>query len=506
MTAKTRLVDAVKAVVDPVTGRIDLTAAGSTIPRYEFTRPRGPSQTQVGAQIVDWGSIATTGSAGTTATSTSFIRGSSLGYSITVTAGGNGRIRVGTSGSPLAIDATKINGLGLYLYNPQSVARNLTIYLTQTADSYTVYSFAGISVLPGGGYYSLNRGAFDTNKTGGGFPWASGALNQIQLTATLNGAGDTSAFQTGETIYIGGIFINPRIDTKAKFLIWTDDGKDSNIVPAATSIAGGDGVSRRHSFQSLVASYGLTYSACIIGSSLGNTNYLTVDQMLSLQASGVMIANHCRHFGSSSEIANSTIGDGLRVLGPYGYGLSPAGEKVLSYGTVKNDTSLIASEISDNITYLESLGVTTAGHFVLPEGGLDSYVCAALDEISKVRSVRGTGSSRATHGWAQYGFKNNASNGQQWQGKKPYWGGGIQLDLAAHMATATIQAWVDDVITSGGVGNAFLHDFNHTDQGGGLYADQATKDLCAYLVTKSSQIDVVTPEQVLNTMPYVQVD
>lgn len=489
-----------------LTGAVGLAIGEKNVDGASLTRSARPTQSQIGAQIVDWGSTPATGGAGTTATSAQFIRGSSLGYAITVTAGGNGRIRAGSAATPLGVDATKINGIGLYLYNPQPVARNLAVYITQTADSYAVFSVASITVRPGAGYYTINRGAFDANKTGGGFVWTSGTLAQIQFTAAMNGAGDTLAFQTGETLYLGGVFINPRVGNKAKFMLWTDDGKNSNIIPAATSIAGGDGVSRRHSFQSLVASYGLTYSACIIGRLLGATNYMTVDQMLSLQDAGVMIANHCRNFASSSEIAGSTVGDGMRALGPYGYNLAPVGPKVLSYGTVQNDTSLIASEITDNIAYLESLGVSTAGHFVLPEGGFDQYVCAALDSLDGVLSVRGTGADRAVVGWAQYGFKNAAANGQQWRSKKPFWGGGLQLDISAHASTAVIQAWVDAVIASGGIGNAFLHDFSHTDLGGGLYSDQATKDLCAYLVTKESQIDVVTPRDLLNSIPYVQCD
>lgn len=463
--------------------------------------PRYPSQLQLGAQIVDWGTATASSGLGTTGTTTQFLRGSSQGYSITVT-GAGGRIRVATP----ALAGTAVKQIGLFLYNPQSTTRALTVYLTKTAGTYTAFSSAGIAVRPGAGYYTLNRGAFDLGQTGGGFVFATDTLAEIQLTATVNGAGDTLAFATGETVMIGGVFVNPRVDTKAKFMIWSDDGKNSNIIPAATSIAGADGVSRRHSFASFLSTYGFTYSACIIGRQLGETNYLTADQVRALQAMGVMIANHCRNFGTSSEVSGSTVGDGMRVLGPYGYALSPAGEKVLSYGTVKNDTSLIVSEIQDGIAYLESLGVYTGGHFVLPEGGFDQYVCSALDSISAVRSVRGTGNGRISNGWAQYGFKNGAANGQNWRSSKPFWGGGIQLDLAANAATAYIQAYVDAVEASGGIGQAFLHDFNHTDLGGGLYSDQATKDLCDYLVTKASTIDVVTPETIWQTMPYMQVD
>jgi phage terminase large subunit len=34
-----------------------------------------------------------------------------------------------------------------------------------------------------------------------------------------------------------------------------------------------------------------------------------------------------------------------------------------------------------------------------PEGGFDQYVCSALDSISAVRSVRGTGNGRISNGW-----------------------------------------------------------------------------------------------------------
>lgn len=464
-------------------------------------QPRYPSQLQLGAQIVDWGSATASNGLGTTGTTTSFLRGSSLGYSITVT-GAGGRIRVATP----AIAGTAIKQLGIFLYNPGTTTRALTVYLTKTAGTYTAFSSAGIAVRPGAGYYTLNRGAFDLGQTGGGFVFATDTLAEIQLTATVNGAGDTLAFATGETVMIGGVFVNPRVDTKAKFMIWSDDGKASNIVPASTSIAGADGVSRRHSFASFVSTYGFNYSACIIGKQLGETNYLTVAQVQALQSMGVMIANHCRNFGTSSEVGGTSVGDGMRALGPYGYALSPAGEKVLSYGTIKNDSSLIISEIQDGIDYLEGIGVYTGGHFVLPEGGFDQYVCSALDSIQAVRSVRGTGTGRITNGWAQYGFKNGASAGQNWRSKKPFWGGGIQLDLAANAATATIQAYVDQVEEAGGIGQAFLHDFNHADLGGGLYSDQATKDLCAYLATKSSTIDVVTPETLLQSLPVMQVD
>ncbi len=461
---------------------------------------RFPSQSQIGTQIVDWGIATTSSGLGTTGTTTSFLRGSSQGYSITVT-GAGGRIRVATP----AIAGTAIKQIGLFIYNPGSTTRALTVYLTKTAGTYTAFSSAGIAVRPGAGYYTLNRGAFDLGQTGGGFVFATDTLAEIQLTATVNGAGDTLAFATGETVMIGGIFMNPRVDTKAKFMIWSDDGKNSNIIPA-TTIAGADGVSRKHSYASFLSTYGFTYSASIIGRQLGKTNYMTADQVRALQSMGVMIANHCRNFATSSEVSGSTLGDGMRVLGPYGYALAPAGEKTLSYGTVKNDTSLIVSEIQDQIDYLESLGVVTGGHFVLPEGGFDRYVCDAIDSISDVRSVRGTGNGRISNGWAQYGFKNGATLGQNWRSKKPFWGGGIQLDLAANAATAYIQDYVDEVIKSGGIGMAFLHDFNHTDLGGGLYSDTATKDLCDYLVTNSESIDVVTPEDIWQSMPDMQVD
>lgn len=486
-------------IAESADGSQSVVDGAGIVPR--LTTSRFPSQSQIGNQIIDWASAVTNSGLGTTGTTTSFLRGSSQGYSITVT-GAGGRIRVATP----ALAGTAVKQIGLFLYNPQSTTRALTVYLTKTAGTYTAFSSAGIAVRPGAGYYTLNRGAFDLGASGGGFAWATDTLAEMQLTLTNNGAGDTLAFATGESLMFGGIFINPKVDTKAKFLLWSDDGKNSNIVPAATSIAGGDGVSRRHSLASFISSYGFTYSACIIGSQLDQTNYLTTAQMLTLQSMGVMIANHCRHFGTSSEVSGSTTGDGLRVLGPYGYGLSPAGEKVLSYGTVKNDNSLIVSEIQDQITFLEALGVTTAGHFVLPEGGFDQYVCSALDSIDKVKTVRGIGTQRITNGWSQFGFKNNAANGQNWRGKKYFLGGGVQLDVAATAATATIQAYVDDVITAGGIGQAFLHDFNHTDLGGGLYSDTATKDLCDYLVTKASTIDVVTPETIWQTMPYMQVD
>lgn len=462
---------------------------------------RFPSQSQIGNQIIDWGSAVTNSGLGTVGTTSSFLRGASLGYSVTVT-GAGGRIRVATP----ALVGTAIKQFGLFLYNPGSTTRALTVYLTKTAGSYSAFSSAAIAVRPGAGYYSLNRGAFDLGASGGGFAWATDTLAEMQLTLTNNGAGDTLAFATGESLIFGGIFINPKVDTKAKFLLWSDDGKNSNIVPAATSIAGGDGVSRKHSIASFISSYGFTYSACIIGSQLDQTNYLTTAQMLTLQSMGVMIANHCRHFGSSTEIANSTIGDGLRVLGPYGYGLSPAGEKVLSYGTVKNDNSLIVSEIQDQITFLEALGVTTAGHFVLPEGGFDQYVCSALDSIDKVKTVRGIGTQRITNGWSQYGFKNSATFGQNWRAKKYFLGGGVQMDVDATATQAIIEAYVDDVITAGGIGQSFIHDFNHTDLGSGRYSDTAQKYLCDYLVTKASQIDVVTPETLWNTLPYAQID
>lgn len=484
---------------------LGLNGSGDVVRQSALAGLRFPSQKQLGAQIIDWGSVATTGGLGTTATTTSFLRGSSVGYSITVT-GAGGRIRAGTVGAPLAITGSLIKQLGIFVYNPGTTTRALTIYLTKTADTYTAFSNAVIAIRPGAGYYTINRGAFDLGATGGGFAWATDTLNQIQFTATVAGAGDTSAFQTGESVYIGGVFMNPCIDTKAKFCIWSDDGKNSNIVPASTSIAGGDGISRKHSIASFVASYGYSYTACIIGSQLGQTNYLTVDQMLALQNMGVVIANHCRHFSTASEVSGSTTGDGLRVLGPYGYALSPAGPKTLSYGTVQNDTSLIVSEISDNIAYLESLGVFTGGHFVLPEGGFDQYVCAALDSIAKVRTVRSIGPGRISNLWAQYGFKNNAANGQNWRSRKPFFAGGLQLDVSTYAATATIQAYVDEVIAAGGVGNAFLHDFNHTDLGGGLYSDQALKDLCDYLATKSATIDVTTPEALWQAMPFMQVD
>jgi hypothetical protein len=420
--------------------------------------------------------------------------------------GAGGRIRAGTAAAPLAITGTLIKQIGFWAYNPGTTTRAVTVYLTKTAGTYTAYSNAVVAVRPGAGYYTLNRGAFDLGQTGGGFAWATDTLAQIQFTATVNGAGDTLAFATGETVYLGGVFLNPKVADKPKFMIWSDDGKNSNIIPAATSIAGGDGISRKHSYCSFIGSYGFTYSACIIGSQLGQTNYLTTAQMLALQSMGVMIANHCRNFGSASEVSGSTVGDGLRVLGPYGYALSPAGPKTLSYGTVVNDATFIKSQIEDQITYLDSLGVSTGGHFVLPEGGFDQYVCAAIDSIAKIRTVRGIGTGRISNAWAQYGFKNNAANGQNWRSKKAFLGGGIQLDLAATAATATIQAYVDEVIDAGGIGQAFLHDFNHTDLGGGLYSDQATKDLCDYLVTKSSLIDVITPEQLWQSMPVMQVE
>lgn len=462
---------------------------------------RFPTQQQIGTQMIDWAAATVSNTLGTAATTTTFIRGASLGYSITVT-GAGGRARVATP----ALAGTAIKQIGFFLYNPGTTARALTVYLTKTAGSYSAYSSATIAVLPGAGFYTINRGGFDLGASGGGFAWATDTLAEMQLTLTNNGAGDTLAFATGETLMFGGIYFNSRVAEKAKFLIWSDDGKNSNIIPAATSIVGGDGVSRRHSLASMISSYGYTYSACIIGSQLDQTNYLTTAQMLALQSMGVMIANHCRHFGTSSEVSGSTVGDGMRVLGPYGYSLSPAGEKVLSYGTVKNDTSLIMSEIRENIEFLASLGVTTGGHFVLPEGGFDQYVCSALDSIAEVRTVRGIGMQRITNGWSQYGFKNGAANGQSWRGSKMYLGGGLQLDVAATAATATIQAYVDDVITAGGIGQAFLHDFNHTDLGGGLYSDQATKDLCDYLAAKTSQIDVVTPDVLWNTLPHVQID
>ena len=489
-------------IVNPVTpNAADAAAVVGAVMRYRPLGSRFPSQAQIGAQIVDWGSATTSSGLGTTGTTTSFVRGSSVGYSITVT-GAGGRIRVATP----ALAGTAIKQLGFFLYNPGTTTRALTVYLTKTAGTYTAFSSAGIAVRPGAGYYTLNRGAFDLGQTGGGFSFALDTLAEIQLTATVNGAGDTLAFATGETVMIGGIFVNPRVDTKAKFMIWSDDGKNSNIVPASTSITGADGISRRHSYSSFLSTYGFTYTACIIGAQVGQTNYLTADQIKALQSAGVVIANHCRNFSSSSEVSGATVGDGLRVLGPYGYGLSPAGEKTLSYGTIRNDTSLIVAEIQNGIDYLESLGVSTGGHFVLPEGGFDQYVCSALDSISRVRSVRGTGNGRISNGWAQYGFKNGAANGQNWRSKKPFWGGGIQLDLAANAATAYIQAYVDEVIAAGGIGQAFLHDFNHTDLGGGLYSDTATKDLCDYLATKSSVIDVVTPEDLWQTMPDMQVD
>ena len=459
--------------------------------------PKYPSQKQIGYQIVDWASVATTGALGTTATQSSFVHGCSLGYGITVT-GAGGRIRAGTTGAPLGI--TGIKQIGLFLYNPQPVTRCLTLYLTGTADSYTNYSNAGIAVRPGWGYYTLNRGAFDLSKTGSGFSWA-GSLAQIQFTATLNGAGETLAFQTGEAIQIGGVFVNPKCADKAKFLIWSDDGKNTNIVPGSTTVTGGDGVARKHSIASLVASYGFTYSACIIYELLGQTNYLTVAQMLAMQDMGIMLGNHCNTFSTASVVSGSTTGDGLRVLGPYGYALSPAGPKVLSFGTVQNDYSLIASELDSCYRNLKAQGVETAGHIVLPEGGIDQYVVAAIESLGWVKSVRGVGPSRISNGWSQYGFKNSAAHGQMWTGSCHYYPGGIQLDSATYAATATIQAYVDEVETAGGIGTSFMHDFNHTDLGGGLYSDTALNDLLTYLATKTATIDVVAPEQLYHQMP-----
>ncbi len=467
------------------------------IPNADRPLPTPPSQKQIGAQIVDWASVATANPAGTTGTQTEFTRGASLGYSITVT-GSGGRIRAGAAGAPLGI--TGIRQIGMFLHNPQPVARALSVYLTNVVDSYTNFSIAIIAVRPGWGFYTLNRGAFDLGKTGTGFDWTA-ALAQMQLTTTINGAGDTSAFQLGEELQIGGIFMNPSVGAKAKFCLWSDDGKNSNIIPGATAITGGDGVPRKHSIASLVASYGMSYSAGIIFNLLGQANYLTVDQMLALQDMGVMIGNHCNTFGSASVVAGAQTGDGLRVLGPYGYALAPAGEKLLSFGTVKNDNSLIKSELQQCYENLDALGVSTAGHIVLPEGGFDQHVSDAIDSLPWARSVRSIGSGRINNLWTAYTFKNASSNGQMWKGKTHFYAGGIQLDNPATAATAAIQAYVNEVELSGGVGCAFMHDFNHADLGGGLYSDTALNTLLAYLATKTATIDVVTPEQLWAELP-----
>ena len=490
-------------------GNAMLTAAQAAAVVGGMPVARRMSPAQQGYQIFDPGNYSASyfgGKLGTHAVDTTNHRGASAGYKITVT-GAGGRVDLGTTGFPLSTATSGLKNIGIWLHSDAAVPRSMTLYICNVVSSFTNAGSLTLGVVPGWAFYIMPRFAWAQSAAGTGFDWTATGITTIRVIPGGAGIGDLSTFQTGESLTIGGVYVNA--PAKAKFMLNFDDGAAVLFKNTGVSIAGGDGATRAHSAASLVQSYGFPFTVYMIGSFVGTSTYATVDMLKAARDMGGVIGSHCNTLSTSAGFPSVDGNSGLRVLGPYGYAKAGAGYTWLGQPVVNNDTSIYA-EVEAGISAMAALGFAdTAGHFALPEGGYDSYVCSALDR-TRVLTVRGVSMSRTgtpdnAHSLG-YGIPGGVggyiaqSTKHTVTSKKPWITTGIQCDGTKTIANIT--AYVDDVITNGAVGTGFTHSFNSTDQGSGETYATRLKALLAYLAANTATIEVVSVDDWYKTLPW----
>lgn len=382
--------------------------------------------------------------------------------------------------------------IGFWAYKPGTNApAPIRIYFT--ADNFANFSNSNVLIYPGLHFYVI---PLPTGYTGQAFTSGGGSGFTIPGTITKIRIKDTgglpgvaySTMPSGETVEIGDLYLDP-VAPKAKFLIGFDDCKDDLLIPGGTAIEGGDGVSRIHSYVSFVASYGWRTNAYIITGAVGNSGYLSQYALArGRDQFGVIYGAHSHSHPAAADVAGATTNAGMRVLGPYGYGLtSGAGFTASATGlsvTPANDSSAIITDIQTCLDKLTTWGFYDATrHFALPQGGQDKYVNAALESFG-FRSVRNIYEKTPQHQW---GSNTVSVNGFECRSIAENLMSSYQTDPAADPGDSAVQAYIDMIIAYGGIGTNYCHGF-----AGSAVTRTVTKRLCDYLAVRSADIDVVT--------------
>lgn len=479
-------------------GSTSLILPGKSIYVGDISMARRAAATAVATLLVGLGSATASGSNGgaLSATSSAFNPSQSASGKCIYLPYNASRAYVDITTS--IVMGNSLKRLGMWIYKG-GTAPVTALKLYFTGDNFANFSTINIAVYPGLHFYTVpltNGDGVVANPliTGGGtgMPFG-GTCTKIRIKDDNSATGvATPMMSSGDAIEIGDIFSVGA--QKAKFIIGHDDGKYDLIVPGGAVATGGDGVSKLHSYLSFVASYGWRTTVYAIGGGVGNTalGYLTANQLRAARDDwGAIICSHSYSHPAAADVASAATNAGLRLLGPHGYALTAGAAFTCNTTglsvTPTNDYTAILNDIQTGAEKLRKMGFPTAEqHFATPQGGYDLYVNQALDYLG-YKTIRGTVDQLAPI----YGaYTTTGISGYELYNPDNNLFSGIQTDSAA-ISDAAITAYVDMLITVGGVGTNYAHSW-----AGSATARAKTKLLLDYLKVKSDAglIDVVTVE------------
>lgn len=339
----------------------------------------------------------------------------------------------------LGVDNTTFRGVLVEVFNPNSVP---TTFRFEFASGGTrrLYSNLTCDVSPNWQLLwapALHTGpAFITPATD-----AANNIDRIRPQFLLSAQDQEFNHAAGQNLYIGRVWVNP-VQVPV-FLINTDDGFDSNIVPTAGRSA-----------QSIIEARGFKYTAYVAVSKIGTAGFMTWDQCRSLRDSGHCIGHHS--YAHPQPVAPMVGNYGLRLLGPFGFNLPTWTTPYPQYPGSRNDDTAIYEDFMMAAEKLIQEGLPEcAFHHALPQGEWDQYVRTALIRAG-AKSVRAY--NPYNRGFPIRGAQDcggGHSNSAAWPTGWTELTGSVQLD-GTTTETQVLQ-YVSECERVGATGTAYTH-------------------------------------------------